>query len=145
MKIVFYSDRCEFCKKMLDYLDKHNIKSLFQLVNIDNTELPDGIDIVPTIIDTELTQPLKGKQVFEYLVNIKYFNNPTNNIEYIKELPPNPDIPDDKLAIKGKSVNLELSKAEQPNNNLLFNNDNKEVSNSKPNKKLSVLMQLKRR
>jgi hypothetical protein len=50
------------------------IKSLFKLINIDKTQAPQEIDIVPTIIDTELNQPLKGKKAFEYLLNIKYFN-----------------------------------------------------------------------
>jgi hypothetical protein len=94
---------------MLLYLNKYNIVSLFKLINIDTNEVPKDIDIVPTIIDSELNQPLKGKQAFEYLVNIKYFNNPTNNIEYIKEIPTNPQIPVDKLANKLNIINLEIN------------------------------------
>jgi len=41
-------------------------------------------------------------------LNIKYFNNPTNNIEYIKELPPNPEIPEDEKAVKSETINLNL-------------------------------------
>ena len=92
MKVVFYSDHCEYSNKLLAYLDKHNIRSLFKLICIDNIEPPKEIDIVPTIIDDMLNQPLKGKKAFEYLVNLKYFNNPTNNIELVKELPSNPEI-----------------------------------------------------
>jgi hypothetical protein len=47
------------------YLDKHNIKSMFKLICIDNVDPPEYIDIVPTIIDSELNQPLKGKKAFE--------------------------------------------------------------------------------
>lgn len=108
MKVVFYSEHCDYCKKLLVYLEKYNIKSLFKLINIDKSQAPKEIDIVPTIIDTELNQPLKGKKAFEYLLNVKYFNNPTNNIEYIKELPPNPDIPEDEKAIKSETINLNL-------------------------------------
>ena len=115
MKVVFYSEQCEYCKKLLAYLDKHNIKSLFKLINIDKTTAPKDIDIVPTIIDTELNQPLKGKKAFEYLLNVKYFNNPTNNIDYIKELPINPDIKEDEKAIKLDTIDLEI------NNSNLFN------------------------
>ena len=86
MKVIFYSEQCEHCQKLLGYLDKYNIKTLFKLINIDKSKAPIEIDIVPTIIDTELNQPLKGKKAFEYLLHVKYFNNPTNNIEYIKEL-----------------------------------------------------------
>lgn len=108
MKVVFYSEQCDYCKKLLIYLEKYNIKSLFKLINIDKTPAPKEIDIVPTIIDTELNQPLRGKKAFEYLLNVKYFNNPTNNIEYIKELPPNPEIPEDEKAVKSDTINLNL-------------------------------------
>jgi hypothetical protein len=109
MKIVFYSENCEYSRKLLLYLDKYNIKTIFKLVNIDVVDAPKEIDIVPTIVDTDLNQPLKGKKAFEYLLNIKYFNNPTNNIDYVKELPPNPDIPEDEKAVKSKIINLELN------------------------------------
>jgi hypothetical protein len=113
MKVVFYSEQCDYCKKLLAYMEKYNISSLFKLINIDKIAAPKDIDIVPTIIDTELNQPLKGKKAFEYLFNIKYFNNPTNNIEYIKEIPVNPNIPEDEKAIKSKSLNLEFNQQSQ--------------------------------
>lgn len=108
MKIIFYSEKCEYCKKILDYLDKYNIKHMFDLIDINNNNIPKDIDIVPTIIDSELNQPLKGKKAFEYLINIKYFNNPTNNIDYIKSLPANPDIKEDDKADTQKNINLEI-------------------------------------
>jgi hypothetical protein len=106
MRIVFYSNECVYCKKLLSYLEKNNIKSLFKLINIDETPPPPGIDCVPSIIDTELIQPLKGKAVFEYLLNLKYFNNPTNNIEYIKNIPINPPIKEDDKALLKNSNNF---------------------------------------
>jgi hypothetical protein len=109
MKVIFYSEQCEYCKKLLQYLDKYNMKYLFKLINIDNTESPKEIDIVPTIIDTELNQPLKGKKAFEYLLNVKYFNNPTNNIDYIKDIPINPDIKEDDKAIKSDTTDFEIN------------------------------------
>lgn len=113
MRVVFYSEQCDYCKKLLAYMDKYNINSLFKLINIDKTTAPKDIDIVPTIIDTELNQPLKGKKAFEYLFNVKYFNNPTNNVDYIKEIPANPNIPEDEKAIKSKTLNLELNQSSQ--------------------------------
>ena len=124
MKVIFYSEHCEHCKKMLLYLNKYNIASLFKLIDIDTNEVPKEIDIVPTIIDSELNQPLKGKQAFEYLVNIKYFNNPTNNIEYVKEIPNNPQIPVDELANKLNIINLEIN----PDINLEINSTNNKVN-----------------
>jgi hypothetical protein len=108
MKVVFYSEHCDYCNKLLIYLEKYNIKSLFKLINIDKIQAPKEIDIVPTIIDTELNQPLKGKKAFEYLLHVKYFNNPTNNIDCVKELPMNPEIPEDEKAIKSETINLNL-------------------------------------
>lgn len=109
MKVIFYSEQCEYSKKLLAYLEKNNITNLFKLVNIDKTNVPKDIDVVPSILDTELNQPMKGKKAFEYLLNLKYFNNPTNNVDYIKELPANPNIPEDDKAIKSKTLNLELN------------------------------------
>ncbi len=82
---------------------------MFKLINIDKVTAPKDIDIVPTIIDTELNQPLKGKKAFEYLLNIKYFNNPTNNVDYIKDIPANPNIPEDEKAVKSKTLNLVIN------------------------------------
>ena len=151
MKIIFYSDKCQYSNNMLGYLDKHNIKSLFKLVNIDIIDPPKEIDTVPTIVDTELVQPLKGKKAFEYLLNIKYFNNPTNNIEYIQYLPDNPIIPEDDKAVQNNIINLEINK-----NILDFDSTNKEVptieketttikNNNISNKKLSTLLKLKKK
>ena len=109
MKVIFYSDHCEYSKKLLAYLDKNNMRSFFKLINIDIVAPPTEIDIVPTIIDEELNQPLKGKKAFEYILNIKYFNNSTNNIELVKYLPPNPDVKEDSKAISLNNNQLEFN------------------------------------
>jgi hypothetical protein len=110
MKILFYSEKCEYSRKILSYMDKNNIISMFKLIDVDKiNNIPKEIDIVPTIIDEQLREPLKGKNAFEYLLNSKYFNNPTNNIEYLKELPANPEIPEDEKAVKSDTINLNLT------------------------------------
>ena len=119
MKIIFYSEQCNFSKKLLDYINKNNLIQLFKLINIDNTKnIPSNIDSVPTIIDTDLNQYLKSKKVFEYIVNIKYFNNPTNNIEYVKLLPNNPLIIEDNKAYDEFINSLELDNKPIYNNKL---------------------------
>ena len=124
------------------YLDKHNIRSMFKLVNIDTINYPKEIDTVPTIIDTELLQPLKGKKAFEYLLNIKYFNNPTNNIDYIKDLPENPIIPEDDKANSNNILNLEINK-----NVIDFESDKSSstIKTNIPTQKLSTLLKLKKK
>jgi hypothetical protein len=132
MKVIFYSDKCEYCKKIFVYLEKYNITSMFKLINIDNKKYPE-IDIVPTIVDSELLEPMKGKKAFEYLLNIKYFNNPTNNIDYVKDLPSNPIIIEDDKAIKDKNNNLEIDNIiKEPNN----------IKKLEP-RKLSILMKMR--
>ena len=82
MRIIFYSDQCDYSIKLLTYLDKNNIKSLFKLINVDKITPPKEIDIVPTIVDTTLN--------------------------HVKELPTNPVIQEDDKAIKSETTNLNL-------------------------------------
>ena len=107
MKVIFYSSKCEHCNKLISYLDKYNIKNQFKLINIDKLDkIPKDIDIVPTIIDSNINQPLKGKKAFDYINNLKYFNNSTNN--YTIESPPKPIIQEDDKANKESNNHLEL-------------------------------------
>jgi hypothetical protein len=107
MKVIFYSLQCDHCNKLISYLEKYNIKNEFKLINIDRlNKIPKEIDIVPTIIDSDLNQPLKGKLAFEYINSLKYFNNSTNN--YNNPQPPKPIIQEDEKAIKDLSNNLDL-------------------------------------
>jgi ribosomal protein S8 len=151
MRELYYSENCNVCLKLIEYLEKNNIINQFRLIDINKNEKPNEVDVVPTIIDSDLNQPQKGKQAFEYLLNIKYFNNPTNNIEYIKNIPPNPKIENDKLASMHKSDGLEII-----NDTQTFYDDNKDNELSKisqnmadarqkQEKTLSVLLRLKKK
>lgn len=107
MKVIFYSTQCEHCMKLLAYLEKYNIKNQFKIINIDRLDkIPKEIDIVPTIIDSDLNQPLKGKLAFDYVNSLKYFNNSTNN--YTNPQPPKPIIPEDTIANKDSNNHLEI-------------------------------------
>ena len=57
------------------------------------------------IIDSDLNKPLKGKYAFDYINNLKYFNNSTNN--YNNPLPPKPTIQEDDKALNDNN-NYEL-------------------------------------
>ena len=107
MKVLFYSLQCEYCNKLISYLEKYNIKNQFKLINIDKLDkVPKEIDIVPTIIDSDLNQLLKGKFAFDYVDSLKYFNNSTNN--YTNQQPPKPIIQEDDKALKYTSNHLDL-------------------------------------
>jgi hypothetical protein len=82
MIILFYSDQCEFSKKIIEYIEKNNLKKNFNTININKLkEIPSNITVVPTIITDNIEAPLEGKKAFEYIINQKYFFHPTNNIE----------------------------------------------------------------
>lgn len=103
MILLFYSNECKFCIKLLEYLKKNNLEKHFKMLNIDNVaNIPDNITIVPTIIDEIIEAPLEGKKAFEYVINQKYFNHPTNNINlWINKSIPKPVIEEDTKAFDG--------------------------------------------
>jgi thiol-disulfide isomerase/thioredoxin len=103
MILLFYSNECKFCIKLLEYLKKNNLEKQFKMLNIDiETNIPDNITIVPTIIDEIIEAPLEGKKAFEYVINQKYFNHPTNNINlWINKTIPKPVIEEDSKAFDG--------------------------------------------
>ena len=101
MIVLFYSDQCQYCVKVLDYITKNNLKKYFKMINVDTANnIPNNVTIVPTIIDTTIQAPLEGKYALEYLFNQKYFNHPTNNIEFWLNMGvPIPSIEEDTKAI----------------------------------------------
>jgi len=104
MRILFYSNSCNFCLKLVEYIEKNNLKDFFKMINIDTTNnIPKNITIVPTIIDTTIEAPLEGKKAFEYVINQKYFNHPTNNVDFIKNGVPKPTIEEDSKANVSKN------------------------------------------
>ena len=104
MRILFYSNSCNFCLKLVEYIEKNNLKEYFKMICIDTTNnIPKNITIVPTIIDTTIEAPLEGKKAFEYVINQKYFNHPTNNIDFIKNGVPKPTIEEDSRANVSKN------------------------------------------
>lgn len=104
MRILFYSKTCDFCLKLIEYLNTNNLNDFFNKICIDDTlNIPKNITVVPTIIDDEIEAPLEGKKAFEYVINQKYFNHPTNNIDFVKNGVPKPTIEEDKKAVTSKT------------------------------------------
>jgi hypothetical protein len=169
MRILFYSNKCNFCLKLMEYLTKNNLKEFFKIICIDNTtNIPANIQLVPTIIDTEIEAPLEGKKAFEYIINQKYFNCPTNNIELTKNGVPKPTIDEDTKAVSSKSSgfiyvnkdieNKYINKEDKNNFDNVFgfnknNNNNKIIENNQLNnimnqrniddKKINALLRLR--
>ena len=91
--------------KLTEYISKNNLNDYFNMICIDDniTKVPSNITVVPTIIDEDVEAPLEGKKAFEYVINQKYFNHPTNNIEFIKNGVPKPTIEEDSKAVNSRS------------------------------------------
>lgn len=108
MIVLFYSNNCQFCIKMIEYLEKNNLISNFRMFNIDNSRnIPSNITMVPTIIDPAVEAPLEGNKAFEYIVNQKYFDHPTNNVDFWQNNAiPKPIIDEDKKALEKFNFNF---------------------------------------
>jgi len=91
--------------KLIEYINKNNLNEYFNMICIDDNinKVPSNITVVPTIIDEDVEVPLEGKKAFEYVINQKYFNHPTNNTEFTKNGVPKPTIEEDKKAVTSKS------------------------------------------
>ena len=157
MIVLFYSEQCQYCVKLLDYIMKNNLKKYFKMINVDiASKIPDNVTIVPTIIDTTIEAPLEGKYALEYLFNQKYFNHPTNNIEFWLNMGvPIPSIEEDKKAIdKFKLSNYACLDEDnnQQNNVVVIKNKIKPVDEPQKieqptitDKKTLALLKLRRR
>ena len=107
MIVLFYSNQCTSCQKLLEYLNTNNILDFFKMINVDNLHnIPENISVVPTIIDTVSEALFEGKKAFEYVMNQKYFNRPTNNVNYWINGLPKPTIEEDKKAIEKHNFNF---------------------------------------
>ena len=152
MRILFYSESCNFCLKLLEYINKNNLEQYFKMICIDEktAKIPKHITIVPTVIDTTIESPMEGKRAFEYVINQKYFNHPTNNIEYTKNGIPIPTIEEDMIAGSSKSgngfifvdKNKEIDKEDKNNFEQVFNFKPSQTKNSVvPDNKVNQLIE----
>ena len=144
MIILFYSNECKFSSKLLEYIKNNNLIDFFKLVDIDLLQnIPENINIVPTIIDSNIEAPLDGKKAFEYVINHKFFNHPTNNIDFWVNSPiPKPSIEEDNKALDKSKLNFfaSLDDDNKINNNNLTNNKlSTKVSNCSSNNRLLLI------
>jgi len=107
MRIIFYSNLVEFCVKLIEYIKTNKLEQYFKIVNIndlnDKQTKELGLSVVPTLIDSEFDIHFEGVKAWEYVKNQKYFNHPTNNIEFTKEGVPKPVIEEDNKANVARS------------------------------------------
>ena len=106
MKLFFYSNKCIKCKKLCKIMKEKKISDKYKTVCIDNNNnLPDNIDKVPTIIDSDLSDILIGDKAFDYISSLQYFNFPSNNFNnWNNKIIPKPKIIEDKKAYDSKAM-----------------------------------------
>lgn len=78
MNLLFYSNNCKTCYRLLNILKQDNFLGLFKLINVDeyiatNRPLPKEITKVPTMVITSNKQILVEAQTFEYINTLKFF------------------------------------------------------------------------
>ena len=87
-------------------MKEKKISDKYKTVCIDNNNnLPDNIDKVPTIIDSDLSDILIGDKAFDYISSLQYFNFPSNNFNnWNNKIIPKPKIIEDKKAYDSKAM-----------------------------------------
>ena len=131
--IIFYSNKCVHCKKIIDLITNENIMERFKLICIDNqSKSYPYIHRVPTLLISKDHAPLVGVNAFNYIKANTQFNKGTNNIN----LNPNKNISQDLnilLSNKGPQI---TSNFKVQNNNFSFieeKNDESLIDQFKPN------------
>lgn len=110
MRILFYSNKCPHCDKLLKNIDEFELCDNIEKICVDNNDkIPKNIKSVPTIIDDTYKELLENNKAFEYIFNLRYFNQKTNNINFWKnkELP-NPNIKEDEYAFDKDQKNVDF-------------------------------------
>ena len=131
--IIFYSNKCLHCKKIIDLITNENIIDNFKLVCIDNnsSKYP-YIQRVPTLIISKDHVPLVGVNAFNFIKANTQFNKRTNNIN----LNPNSNISEDLNTLLSNGSSKMKSNFNISNNNFSFieeKNDETLINQFKPN------------
>ena len=131
--IIFYSNKCLHCKKIIDLITNENIIDNFKLVCIDNnaSKYP-YVQRVPTLIISKDRVPLVGVNAFNFIKANTQFNKKTNNIN----LNPNSNISQDLNTLLSSGSSKMKSNFNISNNNFSFieeKNDESLINQFKPN------------
>jgi hypothetical protein len=81
--ILFYSNKCTYCKEIIQLINKVDDISRYKLINIDNnsSNFP-YIQRVPTLLVSDLKKPIVGVNAFNWIKSQSQFNKQTNNINF---------------------------------------------------------------
>tara|TARA_B110000971_G_C19926218_1_gene461668 strand:- start:233 stop:964 length:732 start_codon:yes stop_codon:yes gene_type:complete len=166
LNVLFYSNQCTFCVKILNLIEDVDSVENYKLISIDNnrSNFP-YIQRVPTLIVKDLQKPLVGKNAFNWIKTKSQFNRLSNNINhtpnkylnssdnpllYNKKLGPagfNHNITkiDNKYAYIGnRNDNKNISYLKNREDKLYTLPEGKKINNTKQKKKLNALMNIRK-
>ena len=79
--ILFYSNKCNFCKQIIHLINEVDDIRSFKLICIDdNSDNFPYIQRVPTLLIAEYKKPIVGINAFNWINSKNQFNKSTNNI-----------------------------------------------------------------
>lgn len=65
--VLFYSTNCQYCRQLLEIIEKNGLEGSFTKVNIDFTDdIPSFVSTVPTLLLGKQSK-ISGKAVFEWI------------------------------------------------------------------------------
>ena len=80
MYILFYSNKCNYCESLINILKSKGLIQSFKTICVDsNSNLPEYLTKVPTLIVPDVNKPLEGKNAFMWVNTFFNFNQETNN------------------------------------------------------------------
>ena len=85
-QILFYSNKCKYCRDLIKILSNESLIPKTLICTDNNLNLPKDITQTPTLIVSNINEPLVGKKAFEWVKTKKQFNQPSNNIKYASSL-----------------------------------------------------------
>ena len=133
--ILFYSNKCKYCKDMIQLITKVDDINSYKLICIDNNKNFPYIQRVPTLLIPDLEKPIVGVNAFNWIKTKTQFNNNTNNFN----LKPNKNLDpklnhlvfdkNDKLSGSNKTVENFSFIEEKPKDKLhaFYNSNNEQI------------------
>lgn len=77
--ILFFSKNCQYCEQIIQTIKLKQV-NVVKMIDVDVATVPNSINQVPTLIVKGFIKPLVGKQVFDWIESLEYFDQHTNNI-----------------------------------------------------------------
>ena len=79
---IYYSSQCIHSDKVIKLIETEKLINEFNFIQLEThrDKFPSYITSLPTIIAPNLSKPLVGVECINWILNRKYFNQTTNNI-----------------------------------------------------------------